>query len=52
MAVPEETPEAPESTETPESTESPEVTETPDSGEGTPGEGESEPTPPAAGDGE
>ena len=54
--APEET-EAPESTENPESTESPEVTETPDGGEGTtdegtPGEGESEPTPPAAGDGE
>lgn len=49
--------ESPESTENPESTESPEVTETPDGGEGTtdegtPGEGESEPTPPAAGDGE
>ena len=63
MAVPEETPEAPESTETPESTESPEITETPESTESpevtetpesteTPGEGESEPTPPAAGDGE
>ena len=54
--APDET-EAPESTENPESTESPEVTETPDGGEGTtdegtPGEGESEPTPPAAGDGE
>lgn len=63
MAVPEETPEAPESTETPEitetpeSTETPEITETPGSTETpeiteTPGEGESEPTPPAAGDGE
>lgn len=51
MAVPEETPEAPESTESPEITETPESTETPEITE-TPGEGESEPTPPAAGDGE
>ena len=51
MAVPEETPEAPESTETPEITETPESTESPEITE-TPGEGESEPTPPAAGDGE